>query len=86
MGANAIGQIGDLGLVERLARLVRIARDGVAIEPDLAVLVAREAVVAGTSTAVAGPERRPSGSSQARPNRASKPRPKRRSFDTANPP
>ena len=41
VGANAVGQIGDLGFVERLAWLVRIARDRVAIEPDLAVFVAR---------------------------------------------
>ena len=46
VGANAIGQIGDLGLVECLARLVRVARDRVAIHPDLAVLVARDAIVA----------------------------------------
>jgi hypothetical protein len=45
VSANAIGQIGNFGYIERLPRLVGIALDGVAIEPDLAVLVARETIV-----------------------------------------
>ncbi len=56
--ADAVGQIGDLGFVERLPRLVRIALDRVAIEPDLAVLVARHAVVDGRRSTAAAVGRR----------------------------
>ena len=47
VGANAVGQIGDLGFFECLARLVRVADDRVAVQPGLAVLVARDSDVAG---------------------------------------
>ena len=47
VGADAIGQIGDLGFFECLARLVRVANDRFAVEPGLAVLVARDSDVAG---------------------------------------
>ena len=43
--ANAVRQVGDLGFVERLPRLIGIALDRVAVEPELAVVVARRADV-----------------------------------------
>ncbi len=88
VGADAVRQVGDLGLFERLPRLIRIGFDGDAVEPELAVLVAgrlriERLLVSSDSPSTAGVA---SGSSHERPSKASKPRPKRRSLDTANPP
>ena len=58
----------------------------VAVQPGLAVLVARDSDVARHVDAWLAGGAGESLIIPARPNRASKPRPKRRSFDTANPP
>ena len=47
VGTNAISQVGDLGLIERLTRLVGVPRDRIAVQPHLAVLIAREPFIAG---------------------------------------
>jgi hypothetical protein len=45
VGANAVRQVRNLGFAKGLPRLIGIAFNRVAIEPNLAVLVSRNSLV-----------------------------------------